>query len=82
MQSKKIFTSISDTPTIKIGGEDYAFYADKIKKNSYVFIGAGTNENEGYPVGQHNPHVVFNEKAIAFGVSYFLEALQYLSDQQ
>lgn len=82
MQSKKIFTSISDTPTIKIGGEDYAFYADKIKKNSYVFIGAGTNENEGYPVGQHNPHVVFNEKTIAFGVSYFLEALQYLSDQQ
>ena len=69
-------------PTIKIGGEDYAFYADKIKKNSYVFLGAGNNENEGYLIGQHNPHVVFNEKAISFGVSYFLEALRYLSNLQ
>lgn len=82
MRSKKIFTSISDTPTIKIGGEDYAFYADKIKKNSYVFIGAGNNKNEGYLIGQHNPHVIFNEKVIPFGISYFLETLQYLSDLQ
>lgn len=62
--------NISDVPEIKMGSEDFAFITSKYPETSgYFFLGAGPDAKNGYPYGQHNPKVVFNEDVLPLGAS-------------
>lgn len=60
-------TQIVSKPEIKYGSEDFSFIAQKLRKVASMSIGAGPTSTEGYPYGQHNTKVVFNEDCIAYG---------------
>lgn len=59
---------ISENSVIKLGSEDFSNITKDIPSNAYLFIGAGPSKEEGSQYGQHNPKVVFNEKAIELGI--------------
>lgn len=63
---------IASEPEVKIGSEDFAFLAEQCPENSaYFFLGAGPNEREGFPWGQHSARVVFNEDVLPLGAAVF-----------
>ncbi len=51
-----------------MGGEDFSKYTNE--KAFLLLGGAAEDPDRRYPM--HNPHVVFNEKALRLGVEYFL----------
>ena len=56
------------------GGEDFAFMLRK-KPGAFIFMGNGT-EAEGGDVGVHKPDYDFNDKAIPYGVSYWVQLVR------
>ena len=62
--------NISNVPEVKMGSEDFAFITEKYPDTSgYLFLGAGPDDKNGYPYGQHNTKVVFNEDVMPYGAS-------------
>lgn len=62
-------TKIKTTPVVKMGSEDFAFITEKVPNSSYLFIGAGPDEQTGSEYGQHNAKVVFNESVMVQGAA-------------
>ncbi|MGL6201720.1 MAG: M20 metallopeptidase family protein [Lachnospiraceae bacterium] len=61
---------VSRVNEVKMGSEDFAFITSKYPETSgYLFIGAGTDEENGYPYGQHSSQVVFNEDVLPLGAA-------------
>lgn len=68
--ASEIIEQIATEPVIKMGSEDFAevtkFYPET---SAYLSIGAGIDETTPYPVGQHNPEVIFNEAVLPVGAA-------------
>ena len=68
---------------VKMGSEDFSFITEKYPDScGYLFIGAGPNEEEGFPYGQHNSKVVFNEDVMPYGAAVMAHsAMRWLAAQ-
>lgn len=68
---------------VKMGSEDFSFITEKYPDScGYLFIGAGPNEEEGFPYGQHNSKVVFNEDVMPYGAAVMANsAMRWLAAQ-
>ena len=68
--SEEIFDidKINSNPIVRMGSEDFSFISEKIK-SSYLFIGAGVDEQNGSEYGQHSPKVIFNEDILYRGAA-------------
>lgn len=61
---------VSPVNEVKMGSEDFAYISSQYKAASgYLFIGAGPDEENGYPYGQHSPRVIFNEDVLPLGAA-------------
>ena len=62
-----------------MGSEDFAFYTEKVQ-SAYIVIGSGV-DNPAERLGQHNPKIRFNEKALAPAVACYLSVAKDWLDQ-
>lgn len=79
----EILNNIAEEPVVKMGSEDFSevtrFYPET---SAYLSIGAGIDENTPYPVGQHNPEVIFNEEILPYGTALTATcAVRWLENQ-
>lgn len=62
--------NINQESTIKMGSEDFSeitkFYPET---SAYFSLGAGLDSEQGFPHGQHNPKVIFNEDMLPLGAA-------------
>lgn len=56
------------------GGEDFA-YMMEARPGAFIFMGNGTAD-DGHPYGVHTPKYDFNDKAIPYGVEYWVRLAQ------
>lgn len=68
---------------VKMGSEDFAFITEKYPDScAYLFIGAGPDEKNGFPYGQHNSKVVFNEAVMPWGAAVMVQsAVSWLAEK-
>ena len=67
------FTEINDVDLPMAGGEDFAYFAEKIPA-CYAFLGAGLPQ--GDTPGCHHPDFDFDDDLIPLGVRYWIEVLR------
>ncbi len=84
--TEKVHTWLSDLEGVQVapfgdylamGSEDFSLIAQKVP-SCYLFVLSKSPEGKHYP--EHNPHVIFDSKALVYGAAAYAQiAFRYLS---
>ena len=69
--AKRVVQNKAGTPYLSMGGEDFAYYLQKIP-GCFFFIGSAPNSDKLFDTPQHCSHYNINEEALSVGASVFL----------
>ena len=69
--AKRVVQDKAGTPYLSMGGEDFAYYLQKIP-GCFFFIGSAPNSDKLFETPQHCAHYNINEEALSVGASVFL----------
>lgn len=73
--AKKIVGTGAGFPALSMGGEDFAYYAQKIPA-AFFFVGSSPPDQELKSVPHHCSHFNIDERSLLVGASVFVEIIQ------
>ncbi|MEE8334847.1 MAG: amidohydrolase [Candidatus Neomarinimicrobiota bacterium] len=73
--AKKIVGTGASFPALSMGGEDFAYYAQKIPA-AFFFVGSSPPDQELKSVPHHCSHFNIDERSLLVGASVFVEIIQ------
>jgi len=65
-------------PKLFMGGEDFAYFLQKVGKGAFFFLGAVSQEEEEKRVPHHNASFYIDESVLPLGTSVFVQLAQDL----
>jgi len=72
---KKILGAEVGIPALSMGGEDFAYYAQKVPA-SFFFVGSAPPDQEPNSVPHHCSHFNIDERSLSVGASIFIEIIK------
>ncbi len=72
--AKKVVGSKAGKPYLSMGGEDFAYYLEKIP-GCFFFVGSAPNKNSLFETPHHCSHFNMDEEALLIGASVYLNLL-------